>query len=75
MKILLVGQARLSPARLQQFPLAFDDLVEHLLDDQLARPRPKVLEVDESYRVPYAMAAYRADQNGMAELWKARFES
>lgn len=68
-----------SPVDLQQHPLRFDELVREALDYNAelkhAWNKSKVLEVEDDYKPEWATTVYRADADGMAEVWKHRWDS
>ncbi len=79
MRILVVDQfCGLSPYWLQQHPTNFEQLAKEVLSERVAsigRKTPQLLEVDESYSPPWCTTIFRADADGMAEVWKYRWDS
>jgi hypothetical protein len=76
-KVLIVDQfSGVSPYYLQKNPMRFDELVTEILESN-ARPwrQPRVEEVSNDFQPPMCTTVVRADKDGMAEVWKYRWDS
>lgn len=76
MKILLVDQfSGLTPRWLQQHPTTFEALCKELVQMPPGWREAQVLDVEESYCPPMATSTFRAGADGMAEVWKCRWDT
>lgn len=75
MRILVVDQARFSPAHLQAQPMAFEDLITAAFARETSYPKPRLIEVTPDLRLPRARLAFCADAQGNAVLWGGHTES
>jgi hypothetical protein len=78
-KILIVDQFASvpSPYQLQQRPMPFDDLCKLALAARQPSygHKAEVKEVDDSFSPPMCTTTFRADPEGIAEVWKYRWDS
>lgn len=91
MKILLVDQfSGITPYELSRRPMTFEELIalvqknwDQRAEELMAQygagawlgQAPEVLDVDEKYQPPFATTTFRAGDDGMAEVWRYRWDS
>lgn len=80
-KVLIVDQfSNITPYSLQQNPVRFDDLIEQEINKPISTPfalcrKAELREVAEDFKPEMCTTVIRANERGMAEAWRYRWDT